>query len=55
MVNSTLYVGTIYEMLEEYEKAKKNYEAVLDMREFGNSHGLADAYLGRIEEIMERN
>jgi len=39
----------IKEMREEYPAAKMYYEKVLDMREFGNSHSLAESYLERIE------
>jgi len=50
LINSTLYIGMIKEMNEEYAAAKMYYERVLDMREFGNSHGLAESYLDRIEK-----
>jgi tetratricopeptide (TPR) repeat protein len=49
LINSTLYLGMIKEMREEYPAAKMYYEKVLDMREFGNSHSLAESYLERIE------
>ena len=50
LINATLYLGTIKEMSEEYAAAKMYYERVLDMREFGNSHSLAESYLERIEK-----
>jgi len=50
LINATLYVGMIKEMNQEYAAAKMYYERVLDMREFGNSHGLAESYLERIEK-----
>ncbi len=49
LINSTLYLGMIKEMNEEYAAARMYYEQVLDMREFGNSHQLAEQYLERIE------
>ncbi len=53
LINSTLYIGMIKEMREEYPAAKMYYERVLDMREFGNSHGLAESYLERIENQVK--
>ncbi|MGB5893159.1 MAG: tetratricopeptide repeat protein [Ignavibacteriaceae bacterium] len=50
LINATLYLGMIKEMSEEYSAAKMYYEKVLDMREFGNSHSLAETYLERIEK-----
>ena len=50
LINATLYVGMIKEMNQEYAAAKMYYERVLDMREFDNSHGLAESYLERIEK-----
>jgi len=50
LINATLYLGTIKEMNKEYAAAKMYYERVLDMREFGNSHSLAESYLERIEK-----
>ena len=50
LINATLYVGMIKEMNQEYAAAKMYYERVLDMREFGNSHGLAESYLERIKK-----
>ncbi|RKY94710.1 MAG: hypothetical protein DRQ13_07935 [Ignavibacteriae bacterium] len=55
LINSTLYIGTIKEMYGKYREAKKYYKAVLEMREFGNSHSLAESYLDRIEKIEENN
>jgi tetratricopeptide (TPR) repeat protein len=50
LINATLYLGMIKENKREYAAAKMYYEKVLDMREFGNSHGLAESYLERIEQ-----
>jgi len=55
LINSTLYIGIIKEMYGKYGEAKKYYKAVLEMREFGNSHSLAESYLDRIEKIEENN
>ncbi len=55
LINATLYLGTIKEMGKEYAAAKMYYQRVLDMREFGNSHDLADLYLERIEKLEEKN
>ena len=54
LVNSTLYLGIIRENKKEYAAAKMYYEKVLDMREFGNSHSLAEANLERIEKLEEK-
>ena len=51
MINSTLYLGMIKEINEEYIAAKMYYEKVLDMREFGNSHEQAERNLERIEQM----
>ena len=50
-INATLYSGTILETLGKYKEAKKHYEAVLDMREFKDSHDKAEDYLARIDKI----
>ncbi len=50
LVNSTLYIGTLYETLEKYKEAEKYYNDVLDMTEYANSHTLAELYLDRIEK-----
>ncbi len=52
IVNSTLYSGTIKEAQGKYSEAKKYYEKVLDMDEYGNSHDLAESY---IENLEKRN
>ena len=49
LINATLYLGMIKEFKKEYYAARMYYEKVLDMREFGNSHNLAETYLERIE------
>ena len=40
----------MYEALGDYKNAKKYYEDVLEMREYGNSHTLVEGYLDRIEK-----
>jgi tetratricopeptide (TPR) repeat protein len=50
LINSTLYIGTIKEIYGEYEEAIKYYKAVLEMREFSNSHSLAESYLDRLDK-----
>lgn len=54
LINSTLYIGTLYETLDKYKEAEKYYNDVLDMREYANSHTLAELYLDRIEEQKKR-
>jgi tetratricopeptide (TPR) repeat protein len=54
LINSTLYIGTLYEALAEYEKAVEYFEAVLDMREYANSHTLAELHLKRIKNRKTR-
>ena len=53
-INATLYSGTILETLGKYKEAKKYYEAVLDMREFKDSHNQAETYLARIDKIEKQ-
>jgi len=53
LIYSTLYLGIIKELNEEYAAAKMYYEKVLDMREFGTSHSLAGDYLERIKKNEE--
>jgi tetratricopeptide (TPR) repeat protein len=50
LINSTLYIGTIKEMNGEYNEAIKYYNDVLEMRDFGNSHSLAQSYLDRLDK-----
>ncbi len=45
LINSVLYLGMIYDQQGERENALRNYNEVLEMREFGNSHDIADKYL----------
>lgn len=53
-INATLYTGTILETLGKYNEAKRYYEAVLDMREFKDSHDQAETYLTRIDKIEKQ-
>jgi len=55
LVNSTLYLGMMKEDKKEYATAKMYYKKVLDMREFGNSHNLAETYIERIEKIEKKS
>lgn len=50
LINSTLYIGKIKEMKGEYNEAIKYYNDVLEMREFSNSHSLAQSYLDRLDK-----
>lgn len=45
LINTVLYLGMIYDVFGERSKARKYYERVLDMREFGQSHVMAKQYL----------
>ncbi|MGB5528350.1 MAG: tetratricopeptide repeat protein [Ignavibacteriaceae bacterium] len=53
-INATLYTGNILETKGIYKEAKKYYEAVLDMREFKDSHNQAETYLARIDMIEKQ-
>ncbi len=53
-INATLYSGTILESKGKYSEAKKYYNVVLDMREFNNSHTLAETYLARVEKLEKQ-
>lgn len=53
-INATLYSGNIMETWEKYDEAKKYYNAVLRMREFNNSHTLAENYLARIKNLEKQ-
>ncbi len=50
LINSTLYIGAIKDMNGKYDEAIKYYNEVLEMREFGNSHSLAESYLDRLDK-----
>jgi tetratricopeptide (TPR) repeat protein len=54
-INATLYSGTIMEAKGKFNEAKKYYNAVLDMREFNNSHKLAETYLARIDKLEKQS
>jgi len=53
-INATLYCGTIMETKGNYKEAKQYYNQVLDMREFNNSHTLAETYLSRVEKMEKQ-
>jgi tetratricopeptide (TPR) repeat protein len=53
-INATLYSGNIMETWGKYDEAKKYYNAVLKMREFNNSHTLAETYLDRIKNLEKQ-
>ncbi len=53
-INATLYSGTIMEERGKYGEAKKYYNAVLDMRDFNNSHTLAETYLARVNKLEKQ-
>ncbi len=44
-VNATLYLGMVYDQLDERAKAIAQYNKVLDMDEYKNSHERAEKYL----------
>jgi tetratricopeptide (TPR) repeat protein len=46
-INSVLYLGMIYDSMGQRIEAVKRYEALLEMREYGNSHTLARLYLDK--------
>ncbi|RKY94393.1 MAG: hypothetical protein DRQ01_02440, partial [Ignavibacteriae bacterium] len=50
LINSTLYIGAIKDKNGKYDEAIKYYNEVLEMREFGNSHSLAESYLDRLDK-----
>lgn len=45
LVNSTLYLGNIYDIQKNRVKATELYKKVLDMKDFGNAQDLAKQYL----------
>jgi len=45
LINSSLFLGNIYDVLGMREKAKKKYREVLDFDEFGQSYEFAERYL----------
>jgi len=53
-INATLASGIILETKGKYKEAKKYYEAVLDMREFRESHKQAESHLERISQIEKQ-
>lgn len=48
LINSTLYAGMIYESQGNYSEAKKYYEKVIKMNDFGNSSQQAKTNLERV-------
>ena len=49
-VNAALYLGMEYDRRQEYGLARQYYQKVLDMKEYGDSHDLAEKYLEFIKE-----
>jgi tetratricopeptide (TPR) repeat protein len=45
LINSLLYLGMIYDLKGDRSKAVELYNKVLDMKDFANSHSLAEQYL----------
>ncbi|HEX2867682.1 MAG TPA: tetratricopeptide repeat protein [Ignavibacteriales bacterium] len=45
LVNSLLYLGNLYDQKGDRDKAVKYYKEVLDVKEFGQSHKLAEGYM----------
>lgn len=54
LINATLYLGMIKENKKEYAAAKMYYEKVLDMREYANSHSIAETNLERMENVEQK-
>lgn len=52
LINSTLYLGMIKEQKKDFNAARMYYEKVLDMKEYSNSHTLAEKH---IENIQHKN
>lgn len=50
LINAVLYIGMLHEQLGNKEKAIQRYEQLLDMREYGNSHTVAEDYLERLRK-----
>jgi tetratricopeptide (TPR) repeat protein len=45
LINSILFIGMINDLKGNREKAIKYYKEVLDMKEYGRSHSLAEGYM----------
>ncbi len=45
LINSTLYLGMLNDVLGNRGKALDYYDAILDMKEYGRSHSLAKEYI----------
>jgi tetratricopeptide (TPR) repeat protein len=45
LINAVFYLGTLYEQMGLKDEAIKNFNRVLDMREFQNSHDKAERHL----------
>ena len=54
LINATLFAAMIYESQEKYSDAKRTYEKVLKMNDFGNSHKVAEASLERMKGTTEK-
>jgi len=55
LINSTLYTGMIYETQSKFGEAKKYYERVIKMEDFGNSQGVATTGLERVNKNLKSN
>ena len=54
LINATLYLGMIKETNRDYAAAKMYYEKVLDMKEFGESHNIAETNLDRLKKMKRK-
>jgi len=48
LINSVMYLGILNEQLGNVDRAVKYYEELLDMREYGGSHRVAEENLARL-------
>jgi tetratricopeptide (TPR) repeat protein len=53
LINSTLYAGMIYEAQKNYTEAKKYYEKVVKMKDYGNSREVARMNLKRVNSSLK--
>jgi tetratricopeptide (TPR) repeat protein len=50
LINSVLYIGMLHEQMGNKDKAIQRYEQLLDMREYGSSHSVAEDNLERLRK-----